>query len=989
DCTLDADCGDGRFCNGVETCNNGTCLSGTQPCSLGESCDEVGNVCTATVLEGFGTNTPGGAGGETYHVTSLADSGAGTFRDGVSNRDYSVDGPRTIVFDVAGTITLLGDLKVREPFLTIDGSTAPSPGITIRKTTITEGEFIIGGTHDIIIRHVRFWGLWQDGGPTSNNAVTIGIDGDSGPDYIAKNIVLDHVTVRNATDSGPDIWGEVSDLTFSWCFFFYNRHPTTMSHYPAPYQTRRNISMHHNVYAENGERNPQIRGDTHDLDFVNNVIFNWGNYGGTYGVKLRDREEVWPSRINIVNNFFSSQNNPSNGLSCQCQNSCTSIPDVYVGGNVVENPDLSGCTLLSSPVAFPASARVTTYAVEDLGTLMLPGVGMLYRDTEEQTIMNRILVAMGGALACVANADCDDGQFCNGSEACVNNACVAGSSPCAVDETCDDNTNACVATEPPCSVDADCADSRYCNGVELCVAGACVAGTNPCPAGQRCIETTDTCEDLAAGAWTPPIGIPEPSFGIHETVENVYGDPNYYTYFVDNAVSCSDDNNGGFGSPAQPRCSIPSDFSAGQVVQIRAGTYSATVWTAHGTANQPVFIRGMDPQNKPRIFDSKLHLIGEYFIVENLDFDVTKIRDGGITNMSYVSFRFNELHDKGGNGFEGSLHNVVVYGNHIHHIGDQVVPDDKHGVTMNPGSSYVWIVDNEINHTSGDGVQFCHGCDASVAPRFIYIGRNVIHDCVENAVDFKTAADVIVSQNVMYGFRDVDTSDGSAVLIGSNGISDPARNIWVIFNEIFDSVNAIRVEASPTAVSILGNVMYDLGGSAVVFEKEAPDVYIVNNTVYNADLVINQDWRENFRVHIYNNIFAQIRGQRFGNHLNMEGDNVADNSELDDNLFWQGSGQPIVIQWGSPLHTIDSTLEFAAFPGGGNNRLSDPLFMDVGAANFELRSGSPAIDAGNSAIVSPAYGRFTELYGLDIRVDINGNPRPQATAWDLGAIESP
>ena len=121
----------------------------------------------------------------------------------------------------------------------------------------------------------------------------------------------------------------------------------------------------------------------------------------------------------------------------------------------------------------------------------------------------------------------------------------------------------------------------------------------------------------------------------------------------------------------------------------------------------------------------------------------------------------------------------------------------------------------------------------------------------------------------------------------------------------------------------------------------------------------------------------------------MEGDNVADNSELDDNLFWQGSGQPIVIQWGSPLHTIDSTLEFGAFPGGGNNRLSDPLFMDVGAANFELRSGSPAIDAGNSAIVSPAYGRFTELYGLDIRVDFNGNPRPQATAWDLGAIESP
>ncbi len=52
-CTTDADCDDGLFCNGEETCVNSVCQPGTNPCEEDQICDEENDVC---VTEGCQTD---------------------------------------------------------------------------------------------------------------------------------------------------------------------------------------------------------------------------------------------------------------------------------------------------------------------------------------------------------------------------------------------------------------------------------------------------------------------------------------------------------------------------------------------------------------------------------------------------------------------------------------------------------------------------------------------------------------------------------------------------------------------------------------------------------------------------------------------------------------------------------------------------------------------------------------------------------------------
>lgn len=237
--------------------------------------------------EGHGAITPGGRGGVVLIVTNLNDGGPGSLRAALEAK-----GPRIVVFGVGGTIRQKRMITVREPFLTIAGQTAPGDGITIR------GPGLAIQTHDVIVRGLRVR-VGDDPGLSYGEADGLRVDG-------GQRVIIDHCSFSWAIDenlSTSTYSGPTSDVTFQWNIvseaLYRSKHPKgphSMGMLISEHSQR--ITVHHNLIANNNQRNPLIKGDV-DLEFVNNVVYGWGQIptevlGG----------EARPTRANFIGNTY-------------------------------------------------------------------------------------------------------------------------------------------------------------------------------------------------------------------------------------------------------------------------------------------------------------------------------------------------------------------------------------------------------------------------------------------------------------------------------------------------------------------------------------------------------------------------------------------------------------------------------------------------------------------------------------------------------------
>lgn len=103
--------------------------------------------------------------------------------------------------------------------------------------------------------------------------------------------------------------------------------------------------------------------------------------------------------------------------------------------------------------------------------------------------------------SCTEDSECDDGDECSGTETCDTAAhvCVAGTA-LAEDADCNEGLGRCaggVCFPRTCEMASDCDDGNPCNGTEACTAEGCAAGPAlSCDDENEC--TTDRCDPAAA-----------------------------------------------------------------------------------------------------------------------------------------------------------------------------------------------------------------------------------------------------------------------------------------------------------------------------------------------------------------------------------------------------------------------------------------------------------------------------------------------------------
>lgn len=229
--------------------------------------------------EGYGRYATGGRGGKVYHVTSLADDGSeGTLRYGIEK----VKGPRTIVFDVGGVITLQKRLVCSDKFVTIAGQTAPGRGIMLRSKPFgmqSEGitRFMrarIGGADD-----------WDGVSPNENTSDGMGMTGNdfSIMDHCSISWTIDEsFSSRNAKNMTLQRTLISEAMNYAGHATQYDRHGYHVQHGYAATIGGMNGSYHHNLLAHCAGRNWSMSGGldgagnaTGALDMFNNVCYDW------------------------------------------------------------------------------------------------------------------------------------------------------------------------------------------------------------------------------------------------------------------------------------------------------------------------------------------------------------------------------------------------------------------------------------------------------------------------------------------------------------------------------------------------------------------------------------------------------------------------------------------------------------------------------------------------------------------------------------------
>ena len=423
ECDVDADCADGAFCNGDEICNAGTCEPGSDPCP-GQSCDEGGNICTDTngpqdADYDAGLGAPACAiRGSSCDSTTLVDGRASLGPE--PNQPNTLDG---CADGTSGTYHS-DESNDRIVVFSLDGQ-----------------DFREGQTVQI---DATVW-AWSTG---SSDAIDLYYTAD------ANNPSWNYITSITPPAGGAQTLSAqyvlpAGELQAVRANFRYSGSASACS--PGAYDDHDDL-----VFAVGSSVECTIDADCADGAFCNgDETCNAGVCDAGTPVVCDDSVSC---TVDSCNEGTDSCDNVAddaicdNGLFCDGSETCDAVLDCQAG-TAPCNPETETCN--------------------EAGDIC-------------------------ETIGCTVDADCTDGTFCNGAETCNvgTGICEAGTPPVmddgvgCTDDSCDE-VNDVIVNAPN---DGNCDNGEFCDGSETCDAvNDCQAGSMPCAAGESCDEVGDVC----------------------------------------------------------------------------------------------------------------------------------------------------------------------------------------------------------------------------------------------------------------------------------------------------------------------------------------------------------------------------------------------------------------------------------------------------------------------------------------------------------------
>lgn len=250
--------------------------------------------------EGHGRYVQGGRGGNVIHVTNLNDSGTGSLRAAVSGSTKKI-----IVFDVAGVIALTKELNIGDN-TTIEGQTAPAPGITLRYYTVQPG-------NNNIIRFIRF---------RRGQEKDVNDGADATWQRNKTGIILDHCSFSWSIDEVASFYDN-NNFTMQWCTItesLTNPGHSKGAHGYGGIWGGKLASFHHNMIAHVSNRGPRFNGARYEWNgYTSNYDYSkykWANHVQAENVDFRNclmynsqttcYGGPGGGQINMVNNYYKS-----------------------------------------------------------------------------------------------------------------------------------------------------------------------------------------------------------------------------------------------------------------------------------------------------------------------------------------------------------------------------------------------------------------------------------------------------------------------------------------------------------------------------------------------------------------------------------------------------------------------------------------------------------------------------------------------------------